>query len=334
MDVRWSSMDLTEMMLVPKAVADGCLPTAGALPFKVLLWFARHGAPFDENACAAALKCDRTECVDALEFWMAAGVLTRAESAVPAAVPAENKPAPAPAAEEVPATATEFAPVGKARPAAVKPQLFEVTKRQQSCKEFADLLETVSMRLGKPLSGGDSETLLYLFDTCGMPSEVITMAVTWAAAHSHNNMRYIEKMALDWVDRDITTVTAAEEHLCGLERLRKAFERLETLLDLAVARPSSAQKQAADRWFNEWQLCDELIKEAYTRTLAKTGKFQVAYMDRILGAWHDDGITAVAQLQSEKKQPMKIENSSLDLERYDELIKNYVPVYSKKKKEG
>ena len=81
MDVRWSSMDLTDMMLVPKAVADGCLPTAGALPLKVLLWFARHGAPFDENACAAALKCDRTECVDALEFWMAAGVLTRADSA-------------------------------------------------------------------------------------------------------------------------------------------------------------------------------------------------------------------------------------------------------------
>ncbi|MBQ2780185.1 MAG: DnaD domain protein [Clostridia bacterium] len=331
MDVRWSSMDLTDMMLVPKAVADGCLPTAGALPLKVLLWFARHGAPFDENACAAALKCDRTECVDALEFWMAAGVLTRADSAAPAAMPAENQPAPAPAAEEVPATATEFAPVAKARPAAVKPQLFEVTRRQQTCKEFADLLETVSMRLGKPLSGGDSETLLYLFDTCGMPSEVITMAVTWAVAHSHNNMRYIEKMALDWVDRDITTVTAAEEYLCGLERLRKAFERLEVLLDLAVARPSSAQKQAADRWFNEWQLADELIKEAYVRTLNKTGKFQVKYMDQILGAWHEDGITAVAQLQPEKKQPTKPAGGSLDTAGYDALLSDYVPTYPQKK---
>ncbi len=325
MDVRWSSMDLTEMMLVPKAVADDCLSTAGALPLKVLLWFARNGAPFDENACAAALRCDRTECVDALEFWVAAGVLSMADSTAPVVPLPENKSTPTPAELQEPT------PIRKARPAAVKPQLFEVTKRQQNCKEFADLLETVSMRLGKPLSGGDGETLLYLFDTCGLPSEVITMAVTWAVAHSHNNMRYIEKMALDWVDRDITTVTAAEAHLCGLERLRKAFERLEALLDLAVTRPSAAQKQAADRWFNEWQLGDDLIKEAYTRTMEKTGKFQVAYMDRMLGAWHDDGITAVAQLQPEKKQPTKPVGGSLDAAGYDALLSDYVPTYPQKK---
>jgi DnaD/phage-associated family protein len=144
-------------------------------------------------------------------------------------------------------------------------------------------------------------------------------------------MRYIEKMSLDWVDRDITTVAAAEEYLCGLERTRKAFERLEGLLGITVTRPSASQKQAADRWFNEWQLADELIKEAYDRTLAKTGKFQVAYMDRILGAWHDEGITAVSQLQPDKKQPAKPNGGSLDIAGYDALLSDFVPTYPQKK---
>jgi DnaD/phage-associated family protein len=323
MQVRWSSSDLGDMMLVPKAVADGCLPTAGALSLKVLLWFARHGTPFDENACAAAVGCAPAECADALLYWVNAGVLI-CENAAPA------KTAP-PVQVAEPAPATEPAPTPKARPAAVKPQLFEVTRRQQECKPFAELLDTVSARLGKPLSGGDCETLLYLFDTCGLPSEVVVMATTWAVAHNHSHMRYIEKMALDWVDRDITTVEAAEEYLCELERLQKAFERLEGLLDIAATRPTASQKQTADRWFNEWQLADELIKEAYDRTLAKTGKLQVAYMDRILGAWHDEGITAVSQLQTEKKQPAKPNGGSLDIAGYDALLSDFVPTYPQKK---
>ena len=328
MQVRWNSQDLGDMMLVPKAVADSCLPTAGALSLKVLLWFARHGSPFDENACAAAIGCDPAECADALLYWVSAGVLT-CENAAP--TPAAVQTAPPPVQTAAPAPAAESAPVPKARPAAVKPQLFEVTRRRQECKPFAELLDTVSARLGKPLSGGDCETLLYLFDTCGLPSEVVVMATTWAVAHGHSNMRYIEKMALDWVDRDITTVETAEEYLCGLERLRKAFARLESLLDITVSRPTAAQKQAADRWFNEWQLAEELIREAYDRTLAKTGKFQVSYMDRILGAWHDEGITAVSQLQTEKKQPAKTAGGSLDVAGFDALLSGYVPTYPQKK---
>lgn len=60
------------------------------------------------------------------------------------------------------------------------------------------------------------ETLLYLYDTAGLPAEVILMVIEYAVGAGKYHMRYIEKVALDWADRGIDTIDKAEQHLCPL----------------------------------------------------------------------------------------------------------------------
>lgn len=326
MDILWSRDCFAEVMALPAAVADDQLKLASKLQLKVLLWFARHaGKAVDTAACAAAIGEDPKECEDAFAYWIRCGILCQRE----AVSPAPASPADAPSAGTAEAAAAAAVTVHPApvtpRPAAVKPQLNEVIARQKDNPQFAVLLDTVSARVGRPLSGGDMETLLYLFDSCGLPAEVIIMITGWAVGHDRSNLRYIEKMALDWCDRGITTIHAAEEQLCLMERRQKAVGQVEAALDIVLPHPTAVQTDAADRWINEWGFSAALLREAYARTAEKTGKFHVGYMNRILEGWHRDNITDPAQLDGGAK-PAK--PSALDTGGYEDMLVNYVPSLS------
>ena len=331
MTIRWNPEALDEVFALPAQVVDRHIRLAGSAQLKVLLWLARAGrGTFDADACASAIGLSAADCTDALQYWVETGVLSRdGEKARPAAK-APQKAAQPKAAVSVPAAAAPSAEVPAARPRAVKPQMTEVIARQKNSPEFAYLLDTTSARLGRPISHGDMETLLYLYDTAGLPAEVILMVVAYAVASGKTNMRYVEKVALDWADKGITTMEAAEERLCHLERSRRAWERVHTLLDLSVKNPTAAQLNTAEKWIFEWGMPDELIVQAFAQCREKTGGFQCNYMNKILEHWHTDGVDTLekAQATGNRKKAAKGE-SSLDLEAYERQVESFVPVFRK-----
>ncbi len=307
-----------EMAVIPAVVADKHLKLASEIHLKVLLWLARFGqGDFDATACSQALGVSREDCEDAFCYWSEAGVLSisrrkTAATTVPAVVAQPVEPVKTPAA----------------RPKAVKPQMTEVVARKGTDKAFSDLLDTASARLGRPISNGDMETLLYLFDTAGLPAEVILMVIMYAKSQEKNNMRYIEKVALDWADRGIDTMVKAEEYLCQMERRRRAFEHVQQLLSLTVT-PKKADMELAEQWVCAWKMTDELIVEANRQCVEKTGKFNSKYIHAILQSWYTDGVKTPEQVPTGKKKAAKraTPNSSLDVAEYENAVKNYIPVY-------
>jgi len=340
------------VLVIPRAVVDQHIKMAGSAQLKVLLWFSAQGCgEFDPELCSSLIGLSPADCSDALSFWIETGVLIqnggaadpvpvppREQPVLPAATPPTQPAAPAsqpvlPSAQ----TAKKFPLTQRQQP--VKPQLPEVLERRKACPEFADLLQTAETRLGKPVTPGDMETLLYLYDSIGMPAAVILMIIVYALSMKKNSMRYIEKIALDWAERGINTVAAAELHLCALERQRACWVHLSSLLELKKEHPSAAQMESARIWIDDWQLPDELIREAYTQGKAKTGQFQHNYMMRILDTWRAEGVKTAedARAFSEPRKKPKgkplladSENSSLDTDEYEQMVQNYRPVYKKK----
>ena len=332
MTYHWNGDCLGSVLALPAAVVDTHIRLAGAAQLKVLLWFARHG-DWDAAACSAALGLSPADCADAMLYWQENGVVRADGQETPPAAPAPTPP-PQPASPTPPASIP--------RPRAVKPQMGEVLERQKSSPEFKYLLQTASARLGHPISHGDMETLLYLFDTAGLPAEVILMAIAHAVSLGKTNMRYIEKVALDWADRDITTIAAAEEHLCALERRRKAWEHLAVLLELPPKPPTAAQLNAAEQWICDWKTGDELIRLAYEICVENTGKFQPKYMTAVMEQWRAEGLTTAKQVMASRQPPAKKtagkplpadkEGSSLsqELDNYEQWLRQQRPVYKKK----
>lgn len=323
----WNPRLMGDVFVLPSDIVDKHLRLAGSAQLKILLWCARHGhGEFDAQACSAALGLSPADCADALQYWLQTGVLLADGEAAPPELPVQTD-VPVP-----PRPAAIVMPTATARPVAVKPQLQEVLDRREQSGDFAALLDTVSARLGRPLSHGDMATLLYLFDTAGLPAEVIVMVAVYAVTlgKSKSNMRYIEKVALDWADKGIVTIDAAEKELCRLERRRQATEQVQLAFGLTQS-PTMAQSDTAYKWMWEWDMPMELIRLAGEQGIEKCkGKFNFNYVDKILEHWHADGLTTTAQV-NQAAAPAKTSRSrkatSFDVDAYDEMALRYTPVY-------
>ncbi len=330
---RWNPAGMTRVFALPADV-EKHIRLAGALQLKVLLWLACRGeGVFDAEACAAAVGKAAADCADAFDYWMEAGMLLPASGgeALLAAQPVQATVAPQPA--PTPAPPPQAVPIPRPRP--VKPDFTEVLARQQDSTEFAYLLDTASARFGRPISHADMQTLLYLYDTAGIPAEVVLMVIAYAVSKGKINMRYVEKVALEWADQGIDTIGAAEKYLCRLERRDAAGARIKTLLGLERSL-TAAQMETAEKWLYEWQTSPELIQLAAKLCRTKTGKFNCSYVDKVLESWRLDGIDtpekarALAEKSRSKSAATPVENSSLDLDEYERWLIDYVPVYHKK----
>ena len=328
MEYQWNPAVLGEVFAVPAAVVDDHIKMAGSAQLKVLLWMLREGKGiFDPARCSAAIGLSPADCSDALQYWFATGIFLPAGMPLPEKAPGLSSPA-------VPASRPADKPPAAARPKPVKPSMKEVIARQKESGEFAYLLETASARLGRPVSQGDMETLLYLYDTAGLPVEVILMVIEYAVAEGKYHMRYIEKVALDWADREITTIAAAEQYLCSLERRKQAWGTVSALLGITQS-PTVAQSDAAERWVYDWQVNEGLLRLAYERCREATGKFNSSYMDKILEHWRMDGVDTVEKALAEqekkagKRKGKTVKETSLDLDAYESMVSEYTPVYKK-----
>ena len=314
----WNPSLMRHVFAVPEEIVDRHLRLAGSVQLKVLLWVSRNGT-FDAESCSQAIGVSAPDCADALQYWVAAGVLSGGEpvAATPTPPKDENPPAPKPKAA--------------ARPKVHKPQLTEVIRRQQQDGEFDGLLAEVSARMGRPLGNGDLETLLYLYESVGLPAAVILMVVGYAAQMGRINMRYIEKVALDWADRGIVTMAAAEEHLCYLERCEQAVLRVQAVCQLEKPLTTATAMRAAEKWICAFGITDEVLAKAYAICLEKTGKFDVKYIDRVLENWHAQGADTTEKVEAltGKKQA---KTHSFDHTEYEDMVEHYVPVYKKKKR--
>ena len=306
----WAPAGMTCPVVLPGRVADELLTLATPEQLRVLLWLSRHSLTLDAAACGAAVGLSTEECAACAQFWVEQGVLT-----VPTAAPAASAAAPAPLA----------------RPAAVKPQLREVLSYQRQHPEFSALVENVSARLGKPIGHVDTATLLYLRDTVGLPAEVILMEVVYAVSIGKPNMRYIEKIALDWADRELTTLEAVDAHIQYEEACHVAGERVEKWLELP--RPlTGSQRQLAYKWLNDWHVREEMVRLADKITREKIKKTSLAYTDRILERWQAEGIDTPDKVQVAPRRRGGVaatnpEESSLNLEDFEGQLLQYTPVF-------
>lgn len=309
----WDGEAMTDAIVLPAAVADDYLRIAAPEQITVLLWLARHHMTMDADACSAATGIPAAECEGCATFWAEQGVLCTSATTVN-----EKTVIDTPAA----------------RPTPIKPLLPEVQEYQRKHPDFTQFVETASARLGKPVSHSDEATLLYLYNTAGLPQDVILTEIAYAVSIGKPNMRYVEKLALDWADQELTTLPAVDEHIRFLEHCRRAAEKIEVLFGLSRTL-TQQQAQTAYRWLEEWHFSDEMIRKAAAIAEEKIGKFSVPYISRILEGWYAEGIDKpekIPVIGKKKKgaQATNPEESSLDLDGFENDLMRFTPVFQKK----
>lgn len=318
---QWNSI-----FAVPCAVADRHLKLASEAQLKVLLYLLRHaGEDCADDAVARALGISADEVKNAVDFWTERGLLTNVagELTPPAGTVRTETPAAPAQPKEEPKKPTVIS-------RAVRPDSAYVSRLIGENKLLAGLMEEAQAVMGKPLSPGDAAVLVMLYDSFGLPCEVIAMLIHALAENGRANMRAVERIGIAWSDNGVFTAEAAGREIERMASSREAWGRVAALLGLRTAgHPTAAQLAAADRWINEWGFNDEMINEAYERCVDTKGEYNLSYINAILKKWYEkkifslDALKEAEQKPAAKKKPkskgsvFSAEGASFDMDAYE-----------------
>lgn len=316
---------------VPSSVVDQHIKIASEAQLKVLLYLLRHcDKVISEDSLCDALRLSKEEAVNAVSFWIERELLSISDnSLVPAYVSQKTDALSAPTVTEEKQKKPRTA-ISRAR----RPDSAFVAKLLKEDSYLAGLLEEAQTVLKKPLSPGDTATLVMLYDTFGLPCEVIAILLNYLAENGNANMRAVERLGIRWADNGIKSVDDAETEIERMASSQKAWGRVSSLLGIRnVGNPTKSQLEHADRWLNTWHFSDEMITEAYERCVNTKGEYNIRYINAILQKWNDKGIRSLDQLREEESASRKqakakkpnnpkgsvfsVENASFDVTKYE-----------------
>lgn len=178
-------------------------------------------------------------------------------------------------------------------------------------QDFKLLVGETQRQLGTTLSSAGLESLRRIYHDMGMPCEVISMLVAHCAervrmASEDGTKRrvtftQIEKEALRWSEKGVTTLDAATDYLCRYAQNREKLGDIRRQLNLNSRPLTSAEQNYIESWMALGFGTDE-ITEAYERTLLNTGGLKWQYMNKIIQSWADQGLFTMADIR-EKDRP-------------------------------
>lgn len=310
---KWGSV-----FAVPSCVVDEHIKIASQSQLKVLLFLLRNSEKsYTYKEIGDALMLHEADVKDSVKFWVEREVFCEAEGEISPGKAKEiiNSPVEKPA--EPPKKSVVQRPV--------KPDIITAAQIINSDDNLRALLAEVESSLSKPLSSGGTSVIVMLYDTCGLPAEVIVMLVNYCVSLGKSDMRTIERMGVKWADDGIDTIEAADKRIADAKRSNDNWSRVKYVFGLNNAgSPTSKQLEFADRWVGQWHFSDELLRKAYEANVDNTGKMSLPYINKILKRWHDAGAVTVSDVEKLDKKPdskpdkKSSSDSSYDLE---ELMK-------------
>ena len=277
-----------------------------------------------------------TDVINAWKYWEEQGLVKMStlednESVIeflPATALQENKPEAKGETKKDDALYDEFLQ-NKTFNVSLRPQytVEELSFYRKQSKEMAQLFGHTEQTLGKMLTYHDLNVIFGFYDWLRLPVDVIMYLLTYCAKGGHNDLRYVEKVAIDWAERDLKTVDDAENYTKTFDR---DFKAIMAALGHPSAFPSATQRKYMDKWLNEMAMSIELIAEACDRCAVQIGKPKLTYVDKILADWHKRSVKSlkdieVADANWQESKKISVVNSVAKVNKNRNKFANFKP---------
>ncbi|MCQ2539000.1 MAG: DnaD domain protein [Acetatifactor sp.] len=216
---------------------------------------------------------------------------------------------PMPSAPMEAAEAADAAPVYPKAAArqGVVPSFEKKTYSPSELREFknqeniAQLIFVASTYIGKPLSTSEINSILFFVDVLHFSDSLVDYLIEYCADKGKKDFKYIEKVAISWAEKGITTPEEAKQNSYLYE---KAYYAIMKELGKSSA-PTPKEAEYITRWIHEYGYSNDIIFEACARTVLATDKNRFEYCERILQSWHEKEVhhlTDVARMDEQFKK--------------------------------
>ncbi len=160
-----------------------------------------------------------------------------------------------------------------------KKELNEYMKNNDGIRHMFFVSEQL---LNRTLTDTDRKILFGFYDYLGMPIEVIFTLLEYCISNGKSNMRYIEKVAYSWADKEINTLAKASKHVKELNELMSQCQKYKKMFRITGRELTPTEEAYIKCWVSELKISDSIIEAAYEKAVANTGKVSFGYMDAIL----------------------------------------------------
>lgn len=294
---------------VPNEAAENLKLCTAAQLRVLLLTLSRGSSEMTPEAAAAELGLTRDDAKDLLDYWVNRGILECDGASVPC--PAVQT---APAGEALAAASPAPAPVQPApKPPEMKMTMKEVERLQKEDPGIAFVLHEAERILGTSFTSSDTATLVWLVSWAGIAPEVLVTVIEYCATLGKKSMRYIQRVALEWLDCEIDTVEKAEERIRALNEAKSWEGEIKSILGIRDRSLVSKEREFCEGW-RALGLSPELIRAAYERTVEQTGKLSFPYLNKILLSWKQKGVKTPEEAALETRAKPKADKPSFDLD--------------------
>lgn len=161
-------------------------------------------------------------------------------------------------------------------------------------EETSQLLFIVEQYIGKPLSVSEIKSIYFLYDKLGFSADLIDYLVQYCVGKGKSDFRYIEKVALNWHDEQITTPGQAKAYVGKYDKtvytVMKALGKTNA--------PTPKEVTFITRWTKEYGFTTDIIAEACERTVMATDKHRFEYADSILSNWNRSNVHCLEDIRN------------------------------------
>ncbi len=154
----------------------------------------------------------------------------------------------------------------------------------QSFKENDDIEEmlfVIEKYLGRNLTPTDLNYIIYWIKELSFSTELVYYLVEYCIDKGHPNIKYMDRIAIDWANNDIDSVDEAKEDTILHSKIYVAVCKSFGINNRALVK---SELDYVKKW-KKLSLGTDIIEEALRRTLVNTNKANFEYADKIIDNW-------------------------------------------------
>ena len=160
----------------------------------------------------------------------------------------------------------------------------------------------------KIFSPTDTEKLAYLYDVVGMSKDLLEYIAEISVQKGKKSISYIEKIALSFHEKGITTVEEAKEDNVKFYNENRAVLKAFGIYDRVLA---PVESRFVKKWFDEYCFSPEIVVEAINRTVINTSSQSFTYADGILTRWYKENVRTLADIKAlDEKHDDKVKSTN------------------------